>query len=63
MHDALTLGLTLVAILVGILLNRADFRRLEDKMDRRFDAIDAELRFFHNRDGQHEARLNLMEKR
>ncbi len=70
MHDTLTIGVPLVAILAGILLNRAEVRELRaemlrrfDSIDARFNTIDAELRFFHGVTGKLEGRVEALEKR
>ena len=85
MHDIFTIGIPVLAILAGILLNRSDvkelrnemrselgslrnsfqseIRDLRSEMNRRFDAVDAELRYFHGKIGAHEARLDLLEKK
>jgi uncharacterized membrane-anchored protein YhcB (DUF1043 family) len=44
MHDAITIGIPVIAILLGILFNRNDVRRLEDKMDQKFEKVHAEIR-------------------
>ncbi len=48
MHDALTIGVPVLAILAGILFNRSDvkelraeIRALSDRVDTRFDRVDA----------------------
>ncbi len=85
MHDIFTIGIPVLAILAGILLNRSDVKELRNEMrselaslrssfqseikelrsemNRRFDAVDAELRYFHGKIGAHEARLDLLEKK
>jgi hypothetical protein len=44
MHDAITIGIPVFAILLGILFNRNDVRRLEDKMDAKFEKVHSEIR-------------------
>ncbi len=81
MHDAITIGIPVIAILLGILFNRNDVRRLEDKMDQkfekvhagirdlraemnsRFNAIEAELRYFHGVTGKLDGRIQAIEGR
>ena len=77
MHDALNIGVPVVAILAGILLNRADVKELRQEMQRsfgavdrrfdavnaRFDAIDAELRYFQGFTGKLDGRIESLEKR
>ncbi len=89
MHDTFTIGIPVLAILAGILLNRSDVKELRNEMrselasvrsemaslrssvqseikelrsemNRRFDAVDAELRYFHGKIGAHEAWLDLL---
>jgi hypothetical protein len=77
MHDVMIVGLPLVVILAGILLNRAEvrelrgemkdlrgeIRELRSEMNSRFNAVDAELRYFHGYAGKLEGRIEAMEKR
>ncbi len=46
-HDAVTIGVPVLAILFAALINRADLHRLEDRMNKRFDSMEArfEARF------------------
>ena len=41
MHDALTIGVPVLAILAGILFNRSDVKELRAEMRARFDRVDA----------------------
>ncbi len=43
MHDIFTVGVPLIAILAGILLNRSDTKELRSYIDGRFDKLRAEL--------------------
>jgi hypothetical protein len=91
MHDAITVGVPVLAILLGILLNQRGLERLESRvdkletrMDQRFDAVDrrfegidrrfdtiearidrihADFGNFRQTLGQHDARLDAVEKR
>ena len=70
MHDALTVGIPVMAILLGIFLNRADVKDLRTEMnrrfdivDRRFDLVDAELRYFHDTTGKLSGRVHELSKR
>ena len=77
MHDVVVVGIPLVAILAGILFNRADtkelraemiarFNRMEDrlnKMDDHLGRIDADLRQFYHLTGKLEARVDAIDKR
>lgn len=44
MHDAITIGIPVIAILFWILFNGGDVRRLEDRMDARFVKTESDLR-------------------
>jgi hypothetical protein len=74
MHDIITVGLPILVILFGILLNRADikdlraeintrFDKFRDEINARFDAVDAELRYFHGLTGEIKGRIDSLEKR
>ena len=84
MHDVVTVGLPLIAILAGILLNRSDvkdlrgeikgvlaeikdvraeIKELRGEMNARFNAVDAELRYFHGTTGKLDGRVEALEKR
>ncbi len=43
MHDALTIGVPVLAILAGILFNRSDVKELRAEMRARFDRVDAQF--------------------
>ena len=65
MHDTLTIGLPILAILAGILFNRVDHRdtrqRIDDlrsEMMRRFDRVDADLRTFYSITGKLDGRVD-----
>ena len=52
MHDAITVGVPVLAILLGLLLNQRGLERLDlriDKLDMRIDKLDAKMesRFVH----------------
>ena len=66
----IAVGLPTVMVLVGIFLNQRSFDRLEsslggrmDRLEVRLDRIEADLREFYRTLGQHDARLDNMEKR
>lgn len=98
MHDVITVGLPLLAIFGGILLNRADakelrgeikdvrseikdvrgeikdvrseikdvrgeIKELRGEMNVRFNAVDAELRYFHGLTGKLDGRIEALEKK
>jgi septal ring factor EnvC (AmiA/AmiB activator) len=59
-------GLPTITALIGILLSQRSSERLEHRMDRLeawLDRIEADLREFYRTLGQHDARLDNMEKR
>jgi len=80
MHDALTIGIPVFVIFIGILFNRADFTRMEARMqaletrlEGRMDKLQSELnslrnemhsefREFYRTMGQHDARLDNLER-
>jgi len=66
----IAVGLPTVMVLVGIFLNQRSFDRLEsnlggrmDRLEARLDRIEAGLREFYRTLGQHDARLDNLEKR
>jgi hypothetical protein len=70
MHDVITVGIPLIAILAGILFNRSDSKELRSEMQSRFNKvddhlgrIDADLRQFYHLTGKLEARMDAVEKR
>jgi hypothetical protein len=70
MHDVVIAGVPLSAIFAGILLNwaevkevRGEMKELRGEMNARFNAVDAELRYFHGYTGKLEGRIEAMEKR
>lgn len=77
MHDVVTVGLPLLAILAGVLFNRNDTKELCAEMNSRFNEvnsrfnkvedhlgrIDADLRQFYHLTGKLEARMDSLEKR
>jgi hypothetical protein len=70
MHDALIVGVPLVTILAGLFFNNAEIKELRGElkdlrleMNRRFDDIDAELRYFHGVTGELKGRIDTIEKR
>jgi hypothetical protein len=63
-------GLPTLTVLVGMFLNQRAFDRLEsslgsrmDRLEARLDRIEADLREFYRTLGQHDARLDNLEKR
>ncbi len=77
MHDTITVGLPMLAILFGILLNQravdkldAKVDKLESRMDSQFntvnarlDRMQADLAQFYRDLGDHGARIDALEKR
>jgi F0F1-type ATP synthase membrane subunit b/b' len=66
----IVVGLPTLTILVGMFLNQRAFDRLEnslggrmDRLEARLDRIEADLREFYRTLGQHEARLDNLERR
>jgi hypothetical protein len=62
----IAVGLPTLMVLVGMFLNQRAFDRLEGRVDRieaRLDRIKADLREFYRTLGQHDARLDNLEKR
>lgn len=77
MHDLISVGVPLIAILGGVLFNRNDTKELRAEMNARFNEmntrfnkvedllgrIDADLRQFYHLTGKLEARMDALEKR
>ncbi len=77
MHDALTIGVPVLAILAGILFNRSDVKDLRteikelraemrarfDQVDTRFNRVDADLRQFYAVTGKLEGRVDEISKK
>ena len=70
MHDVITVGIPLLAILAGVLFNRSDVKDLRTEMISRFNKvedhlgrIDADLRQFYHLTGKLEARMDAFDKR
>ena len=70
MHDIVTVGIPLIAILAGILFSRSDIKELRAEMSARFNKvedhlgrIDADLRQFYHLTGKLEARMDAYDKR
>ena len=66
----IALGLPTLTVLVGIFLNQRSIDRLDsslggrmDRLEARMDRIEADLREFYRTLGQHDARLDNMERR
>ena len=77
MHDLLTIGVPLLAILAGVLFNRNDTKELRgelmafraevngrfNKVEDHLGRIDADLRQFYHLTGKLEARMDALDKR
>jgi hypothetical protein len=77
MHDMVTVGVPVLVILFGILLNQRAVDKLESRMETRFNAVDArfnavdgrldrmqaDLSQFYRDLGDHGARIEAIEKR
>ena len=70
MHDVVVVGLPLLAILAGTLFNNRDIARLEGRLDRiQTDIASMRGEFHHEFEqfyrtlGQHDARIENLEKR
>ena len=66
----IVVGLPTLTVLVGMFINQRSFDRLEsqvgsrmDRLEARLDRIKADLREFYRTLGQHDARLDNLEKR
>ena len=64
MHDVITIGVPLIAILFGVLINQQGLRDLRASIDTRFNAIDArldrmqaDLAGFYRTIGEHDAEI------
>jgi hypothetical protein len=70
MHEYIPVVVTLVAILAGILMNKADLRELKADMNARFDRLEAkqdrmqaDLSEINRVLGQHDKSIELLERR
>ena len=70
MHDVVIVGVPLLAILGGILLNRQDVLSLRTDMNRRFDLVDnrfdsiqRDMREFYGEQARHDVRLSALEQK
>jgi hypothetical protein len=58
MQTALTIGVPTFVILIGILLNRQDYARLDAKID----GLRSDFKEFYRTLGQHDSRLDTLER-
>jgi hypothetical protein len=70
MHDAITVGVPVVAILFGILLNQRGMDKLEgrvdsrfDRLERRMDAMQADWSRFYQVLGEHSGKIEMLLKK
>jgi uncharacterized protein with GYD domain len=70
MHDLIVVGVPLLAILAGILLNNSNTNantiRIEariDKVESRLDRMQADLSQFYQILGRHDAKIEMLEKK
>ena len=59
MHDAFTIGIPVLVIMFGILLNQRGIDRLESRLDR----MQADLSQFYRDLGDHGASIDVVEKK
>ncbi|HEX4067752.1 MAG TPA: hypothetical protein VHZ09_17155 [Acidobacteriaceae bacterium] len=69
MQTALTIGIPTIVILMGILLNRQDYARLDAKIDAlrldlsgQINELRSDIKEFYRTLGQHDARLDALER-
>jgi hypothetical protein len=69
MHDAITIGVPVLAILFGVLVNQQGLKDLRIEINARFNAMDARIdrihndfAQFHHTQGQHDSRLDALER-
>ena len=70
MHDTITVGVPVVAILFGVLLNQRGMGKLEGRVDSRFDrlehridTIQADLSRFYQILGEHGGKIEMLHKK
>lgn len=65
MHDTITVGVPVLAILFGILFNQRGLDRLESRFDRlkkRMDTMQSDLARFYQILGEHGGKIELLSK-
>jgi hypothetical protein len=73
MHDVVVVGVPLIAILAGTLFNNQALNRLETRLDGRLDRMQSEITHlrsemhrefeqFYRTLGQHDAKIEILEK-
>jgi hypothetical protein len=70
MHDTITVGIPVLAILFGILFNQRGLDKLEGRVDSRFDRLEkrmgtmqADLSRFYQILGEHTGKIELLQKK
>jgi hypothetical protein len=70
MHDTITVGIPVLAILFGILSNQRGLDRLEGRVDSRFDRLEkrmdnmqSDLSRFYQILGEHSGKIEMMQKK
>ncbi len=70
MHDTITVGIPVLAILFGILFNQRGLDKLESRVDSRFDRLEkrmdtmqSDLSRFYQILGEHSGKIELMQKK
>jgi hypothetical protein len=70
MHDSITVGIPVLAILFGILFNQRGLDKLEGRVDSRFDWLEkrmdtmqADLSRFYQVLGEHTGKLEMLQKK
>jgi hypothetical protein len=58
MHDIVTVGIPLIAILAGILFSRSDIKELRAEMSARFNKIDGDVNARFNKVEDHLGRID-----
>jgi hypothetical protein len=66
MHDSITVGIPVAAILFGILFNQRGLDRLEarfDRLEKRMDTMQADLSRFYQILGEHSGKIEMLQKK
>jgi hypothetical protein len=66
MHDTITVGIPVMAILFGILFNQRGLDRLEgrfDRLEKRIDVIQSYLSRFYQILGEHGGKIEMLQKK
>lgn len=70
MHDAIRIGIPVLAILFGILFNQRGLDKLEGRVDSRFDRLEkrmdtmqSDLSRFYQILGEHSGKIDLLQKK